>query len=348
MLGDFWASRGGREQPTEIWLAARIRFFLKPRVRIWNQAGLIELVTITAPKHVIHNYTNGLSQNEVSNRLTGLADLLDSRGWAVKNVAANEYSNPIQMQNINQNEDRLLGLSSLPQEVSEVMPAEDVLDEKSSPTAQNFDALIKTSEQKHRQELIDNLNQLRNPVSLAPPTEVFEDKSADFWHMQSNKPAHETSVKESHKVSAKKPQADPQLPEEPALTTFQSAQVVAPHLAPVATIGSAVVIGEDEQAILNKIHKIHDQSSHQYGHLKTLQPISDQAVIDPVVMAPAVPILPPPPVPIVPAIAVTPPVDADILKLAGNDDLNVATLARQAEKSAKKHKADGEVTISLR
>src|SRR6266436_897108 len=34
------ASPLGREQPTEVWLLSKIKFFLKPRLRIWNQAGL--------------------------------------------------------------------------------------------------------------------------------------------------------------------------------------------------------------------------------------------------------------------------------------------------------------------
>lgn len=42
----------GRDQPTEVWLAAQIRFFLKPRKRIWDQSGLKELVTITVPKNL--------------------------------------------------------------------------------------------------------------------------------------------------------------------------------------------------------------------------------------------------------------------------------------------------------
>src|ERR1051325_10816577 len=39
------ASPLGREQPTEVWLLARVRFFLKPRRRIWDQSGISQLVT---------------------------------------------------------------------------------------------------------------------------------------------------------------------------------------------------------------------------------------------------------------------------------------------------------------
>jgi hypothetical protein len=58
----------GREQPTETWILAHVRFFLKPRLRIWNQSGLLELVTITAPKKIERQLTKNLSQTEVRSR----------------------------------------------------------------------------------------------------------------------------------------------------------------------------------------------------------------------------------------------------------------------------------------
>ena len=59
----------GKDQPTEVWLLARIRFFLKPRQRLWNQDGMSQLVTVTAPKKEERVLTDGLSQTEVRSRL---------------------------------------------------------------------------------------------------------------------------------------------------------------------------------------------------------------------------------------------------------------------------------------
>src|SRR5688572_2237225 len=42
----------GRDQSSEVWLLAKIRFIIKPRKRIWNQDGIQQLVTITAPKKI--------------------------------------------------------------------------------------------------------------------------------------------------------------------------------------------------------------------------------------------------------------------------------------------------------
>src|SRR5581483_7467472 len=41
------ASPLGGEQPTEVWLLSHVRFFLKSKIRIWNQLGQAQLVTIT-------------------------------------------------------------------------------------------------------------------------------------------------------------------------------------------------------------------------------------------------------------------------------------------------------------
>src|SRR3982750_3914966 len=87
----FFAFPWTKDQPTEVWALARIRFYIKPRKRIWDQTGIKELVTITAPKVVDHNYSNGLSEGEVRSRLRALADTIDSRGWAIKNVSVNMY-----------------------------------------------------------------------------------------------------------------------------------------------------------------------------------------------------------------------------------------------------------------
>src|ERR1700722_15482071 len=44
LISGFFAFPWGRDQPTEIWALAKIRFFLKPRKRIWDQSGVRELV----------------------------------------------------------------------------------------------------------------------------------------------------------------------------------------------------------------------------------------------------------------------------------------------------------------
>src|ERR1043165_5457079 len=72
------ASPLGRDQPTEVWLLSKIRYFLKPRARIWDQEGMDELVTVTAPKKEELRLTKDFSQSEVHSRLKTLASTLDT------------------------------------------------------------------------------------------------------------------------------------------------------------------------------------------------------------------------------------------------------------------------------
>src|SRR5436190_18787773 len=64
LLFGILASPLGREQPTEVWLLSHVRFFLKPKTRLWSQLGQVELVTITAPKKVDLHLVKDLSQIE--------------------------------------------------------------------------------------------------------------------------------------------------------------------------------------------------------------------------------------------------------------------------------------------
>ena len=174
----FFAAPLGRDQPTEVWALAKIRFYIKPRQRIWNQSGVKDLVNITVPKKIDKAFSNGLSQSEVHSRLRALASTIDSRGWVIKNVNANLYD-PARSQ-IMPDSDRLVNLKSLPQEVSqiEIMPSDDILDEANNPIAQNLDRMVHAAYSAHHQQLIDQIEQPVNPSStpqLPPP--------ADYWFL---------------------------------------------------------------------------------------------------------------------------------------------------------------------
>ncbi len=365
----FLAFPWGRDQPTEIWLAARIRFFLKPRVRIWNQSGIKDLVTVTAPKHVDKHYTDGLSQNEVSSRLSGLADLLDSRGWAVKNVNVNAYRNPLSVI-APESEDRLVDLTVLPEEVVDVTPADDVLDETVSPTAQHFEAMIKDSEEKHRQGIMDQLKAARSEPAQEmdamnqPIAPGAHDQSADFWFLQQG--GHKKQRTDAESILAA-----PDRPTELGYATFQTPNIVAPNMESPPMIPGAVeapmaaqVSPQDEEKLLNKIHKDHEHPSSQYSHLKTIMPLGQEPPVAPAMQTPVpqadFPYYADEPQgsgpglqaaawqpPATPTQPVTPPVNPAILNLAKNDDLNVATIARQASKQNEQRLSDDEVVISL-
>jgi hypothetical protein len=190
-----------RDQSTEMWLAAMIRFYTKPRKRIWDQDGMKELVHITVPKKIEKHLTDGLNQDQVRSRLSALANTLDSRGWAVKNVDLNLSTVP--GYGMHQS-DRLIDTSSLPQLANQqiVNAADDILDVNTSQVAQHFDTMMKQSGAKHRQEAIAKMHEPVGPPaspSATMPAPAADDttdytatnqtgQKADFWFM------HETAA----------------------------------------------------------------------------------------------------------------------------------------------------------
>jgi hypothetical protein len=77
-----------KDQPMEIYLAAILSFYLKPHRRLWESDGIESLVEITAPKVVEITRSKNLSEDEAERRLSFLADIADTEGWAVRHVAA--------------------------------------------------------------------------------------------------------------------------------------------------------------------------------------------------------------------------------------------------------------------
>lgn len=168
LFSGFLAFPFGRDQPTEVWALAKLRFIVKPKKRIWNQSGIKELVTITVPKHVEVRLTNGLSQTEVKDRLEALASTIDSRGWVVKNINNLAYAT-------NDNE-RLINVSAIPQPVPDYEddPQLDMLDEKNNPLAMNINQKIELATQEHHQQIIRSLSDQREQI-VQPP--IFSNES---------------------------------------------------------------------------------------------------------------------------------------------------------------------------
>lgn len=177
----------GRDQPTEVWLASRIRFFIKPRKRIWNQSGIKQLVTITAPKKPEIQRTDGLSQTEVKSRLEALANTLDSRGWAVKNVAVNLFAQPAYAMQGDYGDDRLVSMNDIPSEVPSynVTAADDILDTINNPTAQRLSQQVAVTTQKIKSEAVAKMFGGPMPTysTAVNPTITTEDENNLLQHL---------------------------------------------------------------------------------------------------------------------------------------------------------------------
>lgn len=330
-VAGFFAFPWKGEQPTEIWALAKIRFMLKPRRRIWNQSGVKELVTVTAPKRVENDYTNGLSQTEVKSRLRALADTIDSRGWAVKNINVNLYAQPALVMS-EPTSDRLVQPETMPREVpnNDIQPSDDMLDPQNNPVAHQFDTMIAASSKAHRQKIMEQLQQ----ATATSDTKTAGKRKAEqpaqpannYWFM--NQAAPNTPVTGSPPQDAVTFNAQLVTPAVPAqaTTTFAPANQPSSLPAPDPTL--------DEAALVQQLHEQEKAQAVAYNHLHTIQPLSAQKRT-------------PKPVQNTPQPKVTQQPDAAILNLARNDDLNVATIAREAQKQRPEPPQD-EVVISLR
>lgn len=185
LVGVFFAFPWTKQQTTEVWALAKIRFYLKPRKRIWNQSGVKQLVTITAPKKARRAYTRNLSPDEVQNRLRALADTIDSRGWAVKNVELGYYPQPSVLGD--SGSDRLIEPTAIPQEVPSLDPdaASDIFDTANSPVAHKFDALMSQSAGNRHEELVQ---QMAGPAQPEPAA------ITQYWHMKTIQPPSATDA----------------------------------------------------------------------------------------------------------------------------------------------------------
>ena len=150
-----------KDQPMETYLAAVVSFYLKPNKRFWQPDGVEHLIQISAPVNKEEHLTKELSQNEASRRLSYLADIVDTEGWAIKHSIApinttvrEEYSN-------------------------EARAAEDMFD--NSRVSSNVDNLLNQHDQRRKQQIMQNLDMARNLAQFTNEnSENIQDKTYYF------------------------------------------------------------------------------------------------------------------------------------------------------------------------
>ena len=319
-LSGFFAFPWARDQPTEVWALAKIRFMLKPHRRIWDQSGQKELVTITAPKKVDISYTNGLSPLEVQSRLKALAETIDTRGWVTKNVNVNLFQPPFQNQVVAPS-DRLLSTDSIPQDVPDldIRPEEDILDEKNNYTAQHFDQMINAREQAYHKQLIQNAQSGDSNQQQAP--------APDYWFL------NQTS------------QSDQQ---PNGYTTFNT-KVVVPGDTPKDPASKQSISPIDNQSLVSEPGYTDPASSN----IADTVPVP-RAQLDSVGPIPKVKNMnrtymdkPDAGATNNASAPMTQPLDPAILNLANDNNRNVTSIAREANQAKKSEQSNDEVIITL-
>jgi hypothetical protein len=324
----FFAFPWGKDQPTEIWALAKLRFYVKPRKRIWDQSGTKELVTVNAPKVIERQFTNGLDQDEVRSRLSALASTIDSRGWAIKNVNVNLNTMPTPTNLYSS--DRLVAAPAFPQEVSniDIRASDDMLDASANPIAQQFNTMINAAETAHRQQI---MAQLQTPIPVAAPSSTPTATPMVPSYTPAPQQATPTQPPQDYWF-LQQPQTVPgqaQFVDAPVVTPGAPVPALAPHAANPTP---------EEEAMVQHFKEENSSQTVAYGHLKTVktpQQLAAEAAQAQAAAKAAAAAKP----------SVTPEDRAAIINLANNDDLDVATIARQAKREVEN---DGEVVISLR
>jgi PrgI family protein len=130
-----------KDQPMEIYLAAVVSFYLKPRRRLWQPDGIQSLVEITAPKIVEIQRAKDLTETEAQRRLSYLADIVDTGGWSVRGVTVPVTDSSMQT-------DAYYAAQQV----------EDILDD-SGGVSRSLDTMITQSDTKRHQEMMQRMQQ---------------------------------------------------------------------------------------------------------------------------------------------------------------------------------------------
>lgn len=155
-----------KDQPMEMYLAAIINFYIKPRMHYWDPDGIESLVRITVPKNNEPERAKNISQMEAGQRLRYLSEISDSRGWSVRGVAG-----PL---NTPMNEDVF----------NEAQQTSDMLDNDSS-VARNFDQMIETDRNERHVAMLNQFkaaamqNQVDQPVKPTQATPRSENAATE-------------------------------------------------------------------------------------------------------------------------------------------------------------------------
>ncbi|EDK72855.1 hypothetical protein TM7_0642 [candidate division TM7 genomosp. GTL1] len=142
-----------KDQPMEIYLIAVVQFILKPKRRLWAPDGTMSIVQITAPKIVEATRSKNISENEAINRLSYLAQIMDTRGWAARGVQdmGTAVNNTVAL---------------------EAEGTEDVLD-RGTTVAKSFDSLIEKKDATRRQDAIATMKrQAKEPPKQEPVPKI--------------------------------------------------------------------------------------------------------------------------------------------------------------------------------
>ena len=319
-----------KDQPMETYLSAVVSFYMKPHTRLWTPGQGETTIVITAPKKTEEVRTKGLSEEEAVHRLSFLADIVDTEGYAIKgdNLASNMHSDFY----------------------AEASQTQDIFE--SAQQNSNYQNLENTAQIRHDQLV----SQMRSAIDN---NHAFNATNATISHIDGTQ--LQQNQQQPTPTAYPQPQAYPQIPTYQQQPAYSQAQLQNPQPAypqnqfpqnpqptyqaatPQPTIPTNPMDAKDgiqSAVIIQPDDTIYDSAPRPEPEPAT--EIYDQTNPTPVPM-------PEPEVIQEPAPESEPlPPSQEIIDLANNKDFSIETIAQQAKRiEEKQNNNNGEVYISL-
>jgi hypothetical protein len=211
-----------KDQSVETYVAAILRFYFKPRRRIWDKDGILETVIITAPKQVAGIAIDNMNTAEVKNRLKTLGQLMDTRGWSAKNASLQDG---VMAMNLSQS-DRLVAPTTI-QEPTEVHDSDDMMDDYSSNVAQAIAARTAAMNDAARAQAIQKMQQVQNapqvdssPLDPSPAVEVHYQPQPTMQQSVIQPMSNQQNFQQSTPVMTAQPQVGAQTVSQPSASVM--------------------------------------------------------------------------------------------------------------------------------
>lgn len=193
-----------KDQPMEIYLAAILSFYLKPRKRLWKADGMQSLIEIVEPKTTDELRTKDLDQDEAARRLSYLANLVDSRGWAVRGVSGVPQADNAMQDDV----------------FFEAQQTNDILDDNNSLT-HTLDTMIDRADAKRRQDAMSLMSRSAAATEIPPTPDPYAALSAPSFQAA---PVPTSSNPEPHVTYNPYPEAIHQAVVAPIQSTVTTSQ----------------------------------------------------------------------------------------------------------------------------
>lgn len=196
-----------KDQPMEVYAAAILAFYLKPRLKLWEPDGILNMVEFTNDGLGDQEFSPDITFDEARQRISFLSNLVDSNGELIRSSLV---ANPAIQSDI----------------AAEATQVEDMHDDNAV-INQKFDAMINNYNQTRREQIIENLsdsrgfsnNQASQPANFPLPPEPVATPTPQPTQF-SPAPTPPATPPDQSSVSSTAEQAFPQQTPQPADNSY--------------------------------------------------------------------------------------------------------------------------------